>query len=54
MLGSLFMDVGLVSDFLNEVKVCSLFFIIGVFLEMLSFGTRFLDFYGYHSFGFVG
>ena len=48
------MDVGLVPNFLNKVKVRSLFFIVSVFLEMLSSETGFPDFYRYHSFGLVG
>ena len=43
--GSLFVDLGLVSGFLDKIKVGSLFFIVGVFTKMLSPRARFFNLY---------
>ena len=37
------MNLGLVLDFLDKVKVDSLFFIIGVFLKILLLGAGFFN-----------
>ena len=52
--GCLFMDMGLVLDLLDEIEVGSLFFMVGVFLEVLLSGVGFSQFYWYHSFRTIG
>jgi len=42
-LGGLFVDLGLVLDFLDKVEVDSLFFIVGVFPKILLPGARFFN-----------
>ena len=43
LLGSQFINLGLVSDFLDKIEADSLLFIIGVFPKMLSPGAGFFN-----------
>ena len=50
MLGGLFVNLGLVSDFLDKVEVDLLFFVVGVFFKVLPPRIRFFDLDWDHSF----
>ena len=43
MFSSLFTNLGLVSDFLDKIKVDSLFFVVGVFFKVLLPRAGFFD-----------
>ena len=50
----MFLDIGLVSDFLDEIEVKPLFLVVGLLLEVLPPKAGFPNFHQDHSFRPIG